>query len=336
VIPAHALDVLAPYPRLLLAVSGGPDSVALMLLCANWRERSAPDVAPDIAVATVDHGLRPGSRAEAEQVGAWARRLGFAHHLLTWSGEKPTTRIQERARDARYSLLARCARETGAAAVVTAHHADDQAETILFRLTRGSGVAGLAGMAPVAGLDGTALLRPLLGWRKSALIEICAAAGHPYFTDPSNANDAFARARLRKLAPTLAEMGLDTDALLRLGARAARADAALDAGASDLRARALLETAPESARFDAGALRAAPLELLQRVIAAEIARLAPQAHIRLDRLERAAAALAAALCAGKTLRLTLGGLILESAPQFLTLRPAPRRRTTPPEAGDSS
>jgi len=119
----RALDLLAPCRSLLLAVSGGPDSVALMLLCAGWRDRASHD----IAVATVDHGLRPESRAEAERVGDWARALGFAQHLLTWTGDKPATRIQERARDARYRLLADCAQRIGADAIVTAHHADDQA-----------------------------------------------------------------------------------------------------------------------------------------------------------------------------------------------------------------
>ncbi len=157
-----------------------------MLLCAQWRERAGHDV----AVATVDHGLRPDSHAEAEQVGGWARALRLPHYLLRWEGEKPATRIQERARMARYALLADCAARIGASAIVTAHHADDQAETILFRLTRGSGVSGLAGMAAHGRCAGVELLRPLLGLRKSALVEICEAARHPYISDPSNANEA--------------------------------------------------------------------------------------------------------------------------------------------------
>jgi tRNA(Ile)-lysidine synthase len=318
-----ALALLAPHRGLLLAVSGGPDSVALMLLCAKWPERGRHDV----AVATVDHGLRPESRAEAEEVGEWARALGFAHHILTWEGEKPATRIQERARTARYELLADCARRSGASAVVTAHHADDQAETILFRLTRGSGVAGLAGMRKQAQCGRLMILRPLLEWPKAALVEICNRAAQPYFSDPSNDDEAYARTRLRKLAPALAAQGLDRDALLRLGERASRADGALEFCAAEARSRALLESESHGARFDPGVLRALPLELLQRLIASEIARLAPRASLRLDRLERAAGRLSEALRSGVKLRLTLANCLLEAGPRGVALRPAPPRRS---------
>ncbi|MDJ0447766.1 tRNA lysidine(34) synthetase TilS [Methylocystis sp. JR02] len=320
---AGAFALLAPYERLLLAVSGGPDSIALMLLCAQWPERASHE----IAVATVDHGLRADARAEAQQVGEWARTLGFAHHLLSWEGEKPQTRIQERARAARYALLADCAKTVSAGAIVTAHHADDQAETILFRLTRGSGVSGLAGMAPQSSAHGAPLLRPLLGFTKSELVEICQNAGHRFFSDPSNANDAYARARLRKLMPLLAEQGLDREALLRLGERAARAEAALASCAAAAYERALTETAPISGRFDAAVLAELPLDILQRLLAREIARLAPQAQLRLDRLERAADRLSRALREKAPLRLTIADLLIESDGNNVTLRPAPPRRS---------
>ena len=170
---ASADALLAPLAEeraLLLAVSGGPNSLALMLLASRWSLR---DKMP-IHVATVDHGLRANSREEAIFVAREAEALGFPHRLLVWEGAKPLTRLQERAREARYVLLAGCAAEIDpSCAVVTAHHADDQAETILFRLCRGSGVAGLSGMSAVSTLDGLKLLRPLLDTPKTALEAIC-------------------------------------------------------------------------------------------------------------------------------------------------------------------
>jgi len=327
---SEALSLLAPHRTLLLAISGGPDSVALMILAAKWAERASHE----IMAATVDHGLRPESRSEAEQVGAWASSLGFRHHLLTWNGAKPSTRIQERAREARYDLLSECAEKIGATAMVTAHHADDQAETILFRLTRGSGVAGLAGMAVQSRCGDVALLRPLLGFGKSELVAICERAEHGYFRDPSNADEHYARARLRKLRPLLAEQGLDNQALLRLGQRAARADAALSHCVEAALGRAIVDADSERTRFDAAALRESPLEIIQRLLSREIGRLAPGSRLRLERIERAAQRLAASLSSGERLRLTIADLLLESHGGFVTLRPAPPRRpkTENPEA----
>jgi tRNA(Ile)-lysidine synthase len=319
----EALALLAPYPSLLLAVSGGPDSVALMLLCAQWSLRSSRD----IAVATVDHRLRKAARAEAEEVGRWAHDLGFAHHLLTWEEEKPSTRLQERARQARYALLTDCARRNGASAIVLAHHANDQAETILFRLMRGSGVAGLAGMAPVSRCEGFALLRPLLGFRKAALESICARAGQSFFRDPSNEDESFARVRLRKLAPILAAQGFGQDALLRLGARAARADAALTHCAAETLERALRKDEASCVELDAATLCAAPPEILQRTLANAILRLAPVPALRLERLERASARVAAALTARKSMRITLADVSIEAIGGRVRLRPAPPRRS---------
>ena len=254
----------------------------------------------------------PSSRAEAEQVGGWARALGFEHHLLTWTGEKPATRIQERAREARYGLLTDCARAIGASAVVTAHHADDQAETILFRLTRGSGVTGLSGMAPVARLGALTLLRPLLDLRKSALVGVCHAAGHPFFSDPSNADRSLRpRANCASCCRRSTNWG-STRMRSCASAPGRRGRTPRSTPAPGISARGpVREAGPQLASFDADALREAPLELFQRVVAAEIARLAPDAQIRLDRLERAVARLAEALQSRKALRLTLCGLILE-------------------------
>ena len=189
---------LASSRGLLLAVSGGPDSTALLLLIDRWRKENGVPV----AVATVDHRLRSGSAQEADAVAVLCAARGLPHHTLVREGDVPKTRIQERARVARYALLADCAKNIGADTIVTAHHADDQAETILMRLTRGSGPAGLAGMAALSRRDGVAIARPLLAVAKADLVEICRAEGVAFAEDPSNDNAAFRRVALRRLAAT--------------------------------------------------------------------------------------------------------------------------------------
>ncbi|HKH81453.1 MAG TPA: tRNA lysidine(34) synthetase TilS [Methylovirgula sp.] len=309
----------------LLAVSGGPDSVALMLLASAWAGQGTSKA--KLAVATVDHGLRPQSRGEAEAVAGWAKMLGLPHEILIWEGEKPKTRIQERARAARYDLLFRHAGEIGADHVLTAHHADDQAETILFRLLRGSGIGGLAGM-PVAARHGDILhLRPLLSYPKEALVGLCKAHSQAFFRDPSNEDLGFARTRMRRLLRLLAEEGLDSAALLRLARRAARAELALAACTTTLRAS--LDATHTNAFFSApiGHLREAPEEILQRLIAAEIQALGGK-PLRLDRLEGLAGALRTALQCGAAWRGTLGGmtLALDGRGSLTIRRERPRRR----------
>ncbi len=187
------------YRGAVLAVSGGPDSTALMG-CAASTEPGIPFV-----VATVDHGLRPGSAAEADEVAGLAARLGLKHRILAWTGPKPAARLQEAARAARYRLLAELARETGADLVLTAHTLDDQAETVLMRLCAGSGPAGLSGMAPARTLVGLTLGRPFLNVPKTRLVATCEERGWPFVRDPSNADPRFGRVRLRRLLPLLAE-----------------------------------------------------------------------------------------------------------------------------------
>lgn len=319
----------APLERargVLLAVSGGPDLVALMRLVQMWTRQAAVDLS--LTVATVDHGLRPELRQEAEQVALWADALCLPHRILVWQGDKPKTRIQERAREARYELLCACAAEIGADYLVTAHHADDQAETILFRLLRGSGFAGLAGMPRMAQRGGLTFLRPLLDCPKSALIAVCEAQDQPYFRDPSNENPAFARAQLRRLLPLLAEEGLDREALLRLGRRAARVDLALDATVEKLRARLPATRDEDSFSAPIGALAAEPAEILGRLIEAEIQRVASARPVRLDRLESLTASLQAALQKHAAWRGSLAGLALVlDRKGSLTISPEkPRRR----------
>jgi tRNA(Ile)-lysidine synthase len=135
---------LETVPVLMLAVSGGPDSTALMVLAARWRD--ALGAKPELIAVTVDHGLRKEAKAEAAAVGKLARKLGIAHRTLRWTGKKPKTGLQQAAREARYRLLGDAARKAGASHILTAHTLDDQAETVLIRMSRGSGIAGLGAM----------------------------------------------------------------------------------------------------------------------------------------------------------------------------------------------
>jgi tRNA(Ile)-lysidine synthase len=322
--PAAIFASLVKPKKLLLAVSGGPDSVALMLLASRWAGRGETGV----DVATVDHALRENSRQEAEQVGDWARALGFPHHIRTWQGEKPKTRLQEHAREARYRLLNECAVRIGADHIVTAHHADDQAETVLLRLTRGSGPAGLAGMAAFTPLDGVTLARPLLDVPKAYLIAFCEAAGHPFLRDPSNENPAFARTRLRKLRTLLDAEGLDRASLLRLARRAARAEAALGETAASIRQGLPAERSEARVKIAGGALAGLPEEIFLRVVEAEVLAFSEgRDRLRLDRLERAAAEILAALRKKRVCAATLGGARMSVTPggDFEISRAPPRR-----------
>ncbi len=310
---------------IVLAVSGGPDSVALMLMAADW---AATGAAPPLFVATVDHGLRPDSRHEAEQVALWAQSLGLPHRILFWEGPKPKTRIQERARDARYALLCAYAKEVGADHLVTAHHADDQAETILFRLLRGSGLRGLAGMAVATQRGEFIHQRPLLEWSKDALVRLCESRGQNFFEDPSNRNPDYARARLRRLNGVLSENGLDRQALLRLGARAARADAALQERAAFLAAGLQNRSDAPSFRGDLSPLRGESDEILGRILEILIGMVrSSETPLRLERLEFAATRLRMALARHETFAATLGGVTLNlDSKTYLSIRPEGQRR----------
>ena len=328
---------LADASAIVLAVSGGPDSMALMHLATRWAERIAGAAPPKLHVATVDHGFRPGSAGEAAFVAAAASDLGLPHVTLRWDGPKPTSRIQERARSARYALLADHARNVGAAYVLTGHHADDQAETVLMRLGRGSGVAGLAGMRRDSALvDGITLVRPLLDLPKETLVGFCRKEGVRSIEDPSNSDPAFARVRLRQQSAVAAALGLDRTTLVRLAERMRRADAALDDASMRLEAR--LSPSLRSGGWSAvlaPASEAAP-EFLQRVLRRALGHVLHQTtedavrsrHLRLERLETLVHDLHAALVVRRPFRATLAGtrIVLAGDTSLeVTLEP-PRRR----------
>lgn len=219
-----AADWLAIWPDdapVGLAVSGGPDSLALLLLA-----RAA--LPAPFLVATVDHGLRPASAEEARYVAKLCGKLGLHHDILNIA-LPPGPALQERARDARYEALGAWAGSNGLNAVVTAHHADDQAETLLMRLSRGAGLRGLAAMrarSVLPGVPDCQLLRPLLGWRRSELSSYLDAAGIEAIYDPSNADLRFERARVRAQLARLSD--LDPMALAASARHLGEADAAVE------------------------------------------------------------------------------------------------------------
>ena len=193
---------LGPFearPRIAVAVSGGADSLALTILCQRWaKARGGGAVA-----LSVDHRLRPESKAEVRQVARWLRARAIAQHILTWdrAGPRPAAGLQAAARTARYGLLANWCRKHGVLHLALAHHAGDQAETILMRLVRGGGVDGLAGMSAIASREGVRLIRPLLPVAPERLRATLQAAGQSWLEDPSNRDPNFERVRWRRLIP---------------------------------------------------------------------------------------------------------------------------------------
>lgn len=322
--PARLDALFAPFcafSHILIALSGGPDSTALTLLAHQWRGGHAR---PRLSAATVDHQLRPDARAEAEAAAELCRDLDLAHAILDWTGPKPETGLQEAAREARYDLLVRHARAIGADAIALAHTQDDQAETILFRLSRGSGLAGLGGMQPLSERAGLALVRPLLDVPKAQLVAHLEAAEIPYARDPSNQDLRHARPRWRALAPALAAEGLTPARLSRLAHRLARAEAALSRLAEDLAARCRLPGDSAAYRFDAALLFSAPAELSLRVLHAALAACATEGEVELGKVERLHQRLSAAFgaqipeagtLAGALARLDRGALLVDPAPK---------------------
>jgi len=299
--------LVAPGARVGVAVSGGPDSLALLLLAAAAR----PGL---VEAATVDHSLRPESRAEAEMVAGVCRTVAVPHSILTLDWPKaPQSNVQARAREARYEVLGAWALERGLTAVATAHHADDQAETLLMRLARGAGLSGLAATRRRRMLEpGVLLVRPLLDWRRAELGGIVAAAKLTPVDDPSNRDPRHDRTRFRGL---LAEADWADPERLASSARwLADADDAIEWAMADLIATRISQDALGIAIDPAGL----PRELQRRLLMAAFDRHgAPRP--RGPDLDRALAA----LTAGKTI--TLSGLKLGGGEKW-RLRKEPERR----------
>lgn len=294
--------------HVLVGVSGGPDSVALLLLAhALLGERCV--------AATVDHGLRAEAADEAAWVADLCAARGIDHAILRRTLPERagnTANLSARARALRYDLLKAHADAVGAAHIATAHHADDQVETLIMRLNRGSGVSGLAGVRAKSGR----VIRPLLGWRRAELAAIVAAAGIDPISDPSNVDDRYDRARVRK-----ALAGVDwLDPLGVAASAAALADAeqAIDWMVARLKAERITQRG-EDLFLDA---RDLPFELLRRLVEVCVRHFDPDAEIRGSALVRMVKALESGDAA------TIGGVIAASlARKGWRFREAPPRRS---------
>ena len=308
------VEGLASRPeRLGLAVSGGADSLALLLLASGAFPGR-------VEAATVDHGLRRESMVEALHVEDICERAGCPHTILAASVAAGAAGIQAEARTARYAALAGWAQARGIFHLATAHHLDDQAETLLMRLQRGSGVGGLSAIRPVRQQGDLLILRPLLAWTKADLVHLVARAGIEPVEDPSNHDIRFDRTAMRRFLSDNPQFSAQR--LARTAAAAREADEALDWAADQL-AEDRITSAGGEWRIDPAEL---PRELKRRLLVRAIA-LVREAHAieppwtGSEDVEGLLAALESAGVATLAGIMARGGLCWH-------LRPAPPRRPT--------
>jgi tRNA(Ile)-lysidine synthase len=283
-------------PVIAVAVSGGPDSLALTLLADRW----ARGLGGRAWGLTVDHGLRPESAREARIVAGWLAARGIPHATLAWVGARPQSGIQQAAREARYRLLSGWCRDHGVLHLLTAHHRADQVETHLMRRRAGSGIDGLAGMSAVRELRFCRVLRPLLGVEQARLRAFLAAVGQPHLCDPSNLNPAYERTRVRAAATALDNAAREVvlDALRGAGRLRMAREQALDA----LLGRSVALHPAGFAAIDRVVLETSDAECVERLLG-RVARCIGGARYpaRLERLARLRAALTKAPDRGRTL-----------------------------------
>ena len=305
---AMAAFRLWPGAKIAVAVSGGADSMALLHLLQKWTDEHHVT----LHALTVDHCLRDASAGEAVQVGAWSAALGVAHTTLSWE-EGATLRGQSRsfqseARDARYGILISWCAANAFTHLFVGHHADDQIETFLLRLSRGSGVDGLAAMAPATVRDGIIIARPLLGLSKEELLATCRAAGQTWIEDPSNENTASARVRFRQSRALLAREGLTDDRLLATVGHLQRAKAALDFAVASLLTSACVWDELGVATLHIRSFAAAPDEISLRALSRVLVGASGQVYgPRFEGLER----IHQRLKSGPWQNATLHGAVLE-------------------------
>ena len=350
-------------PAIVLAVSGGPDSIALMWLAARWRRTLARG--PRLIAVTVDHGLRAEAAREAREVKRLARALDLPHRTMRWTGAKPRTGLPAAARSARYRLLAQAARSSGATHILTAHTRDDQAETLLMRLLRGSGIAGLAAMAPVIRARGR-----MAGASVSECFEIAARRDpqkgqdrfrrgsdqprYSFYPAPDSRGHAGSRRRGRRCAQSGAA-GVAAGPRQCRGGSPGRRRRALSRAAGIRRSgirhsgSASVSFGTRSQSFDAKAFAAMPEEIRLRLLLRAIDRFGHEGPAELGKVETLLSALDRAgwrKMRGKPakvetrskqrLKQTLAGALVSLIDGRISVAPAPPRRRRPGLRPDSS
>jgi tRNA(Ile)-lysidine synthase len=285
-----ALSIMGSTPTnapVAVAVSGGPDSMALCYFLSQWALHSGAQ----IHAITVDHGLREDAATEARQVDEWLADWPNVKHIILTRDAKETqsrTRVMEEARHDRYAMMAEYCTAHNIERLFVAHHRDDQAETFLFRLAKGSGLDGLSCMnAEHDYSDTLKIMRPFLVYTKDTIVKSCAEFDIPYITDPSNENEAYARPRLRKAAEILAEEGLTVKRLSVTASRLARAKEALEHYTNELLAASIVCQDSDTITLEYKILATAPPEIRLRVLLRGISLFNPDKNYapRMERCE---------------------------------------------------
>jgi tRNA(Ile)-lysidine synthase len=290
-----------------VGVSGGADSVALAACLARW----AAECGVGVHVLSVDHALRAEAADEVAHASGLAQDLGVRFQALKWQHDGVSGRVQEAARAARYDLMAVYCREHDIEHLCLGHHMDDQAETVLFRLCKGSGLDGLGGMRSVQALDnGLTLVRPFLNVEKKALIEFCAAQDLGFVDDPSNEDTHYARVRLREAREVLEGEGLSARRLSVTARRLARARDALDEVAGRLYEQAEIKNETKHIVLNFKLLCAAPEEIALRCVLRAIDRFRVNADYQ-PRFEKVEALFGDLMADAPFRKRTLGGVIFE-------------------------
>lgn len=262
---AGAMRELTPELPVAVAVSGGADSMALLRLTQDWV--TARGAADRIVAFTFDHGLREASSQEARQVAEWCAALGIRHHTLNWEGAKPGRGIQAAAREARYAALSAACREMGISSLLLGHQLEDQAETFLLRLGRGSGVYGLSAMASQRVWNGIRLLRPQLGFSRQRLRATLMGLNQPWLEDPSNTDQRFARVKARALLGQMEEAGISPARLTATAKQMARARAVFENLCAEVKRSAVWWDRAGAASLKSERLLSQPEEIGLRVLA---------------------------------------------------------------------